>query len=961
MSSKSWPFLYAISSIKIHGIRNLGIVLLLSIGVAMPTVVFIWSATGTKLAVYDYFENNAYQCLVQDSNSLTNTELDILFDTAESNVFVDAVHNIPSTVGLLTAHENMSVLDWNYYQMYDVNYRIGIKDFRIFPLTSDMITTWSGEFEVQGNFSLEPGEVLVSEGFISYTEEVHGIKLELGMNIDFDILGNVGPRDSLGGSPRQLGKISINQHTIVGIYKIKNQRSLLGSVFPSIMRQNWIPGLPIYCESVLGIVDSIILLQDELSQSDVANILSNGFFDSQVLIRGSADALLEAGPHSAPGNLRAVLEQLQERSPETRIIGLRYIEKLESHIKGYLQSQAFLIMSFPMILMSIVLTLYISNLAIKNRSEELSVLRSKGASYNQVILFLLFESIILSFLGLVAGILIAIIMTPLMGSTYALFSIDVINYMKYLVNTEIPSAGIITAFAVAIYLPGVYLFHIQKDIAILEIKSERDEESYLLGTNIKKEDLIFGFIVSLVISLVIPIFITITSQNAIQLLIVITILFFALAYLSSRILREIMAHFIGKISLILGQKCLYVNCSLRKRGGQIKVLLALLTLTLFATNMMIIQSATYDMALESELKYAIGADMRVECDEAELDFLDNVLSDVGAFHSMPIVETMGIIGSEMLHLEGVRASSYLWISDFSEEDFINGNPQSILLNLSDTPNGIIISEFHSNLWRKSIGENLTFTICTDGIRAKALFNIVGIMRRAPGFGEASTYKLKQLSLACQLGFQTSMGGFALVNLDFLRTRFNINKTNLFFVKVPFKREISLMIDVLNELHTDIYSPYTFAIQDSLPSISLFKMGFQGLTVIGFIFSLVMSLITIVLLLEPAIFERESEYAIFRALGATKKNLLSLILSEFASVFMVIAAVSLSFGVLFGYSMALLTLGVSPYEPVLVHAPIFPFSLIFTLIASQTLIILIGCYLPARKISRIDPAVLLRNL
>ena len=75
----------------------------------------------------------------------------------------------------------------------------------------------------RGKFSLNLGEVLVSEGFVSYTEEVHGISLEIGSTIDIDILRNIGSgRDDLGGTPGELGRFRLNSQTIVGIYEIKN-------------------------------------------------------------------------------------------------------------------------------------------------------------------------------------------------------------------------------------------------------------------------------------------------------------------------------------------------------------------------------------------------------------------------------------------------------------------------------------------------------------------------------------------------------------------------------------------------------------------------------------------------------------------------------------------------------------------------------------------------------------------
>ena len=53
-----WAASYAVTSLRNHKVRNIGIALILAISISIPTTVFIWTGTGTSLAVDDYFENN---------------------------------------------------------------------------------------------------------------------------------------------------------------------------------------------------------------------------------------------------------------------------------------------------------------------------------------------------------------------------------------------------------------------------------------------------------------------------------------------------------------------------------------------------------------------------------------------------------------------------------------------------------------------------------------------------------------------------------------------------------------------------------------------------------------------------------------------------------------------------------------------------------------------------------------
>ena len=65
--NRLWAIGYALTSLKTFKVRNMGIALILAISVAIPTTVFAWTDTGTRLAVEDYFDNNAYQFSVQNA------------------------------------------------------------------------------------------------------------------------------------------------------------------------------------------------------------------------------------------------------------------------------------------------------------------------------------------------------------------------------------------------------------------------------------------------------------------------------------------------------------------------------------------------------------------------------------------------------------------------------------------------------------------------------------------------------------------------------------------------------------------------------------------------------------------------------------------------------------------------------------------------------------------------------
>ncbi|MCK4484712.1 MAG: hypothetical protein KAU89_07795, partial [Candidatus Thorarchaeota archaeon] len=242
------------------------------------------------------------------------------------------------------------------------------------------------------------------------------------------------------------------------------------------------------------------------------------------------------------------------------------------------------------------------------------------------------------------------------------------------------------------------------------------------------------------------------------------------------------------------------------------------------------------------------------------------------------------------------------------------------------------------------------------------FEVVGLMRSAPGFGVASTHDISGASFASQFGFQVAQGGFALVNLDFLSMRTLIDTSSLFFVETVCYADLADTIDTIEaEKNTYVFTLETFDMSGESSSIQLFLSGIQGLTMISFILCAAMGLIAIALFLGSAVMEREPEYAVFRALGGTKRQVISMVFGEFAGSVVAAIAISVFLGVIFGYTMSILTLGLSPFVPVLPVVLSFPFVMMMVVLSLESMVMLMSTYLPARRAGSVDPASVLRNL
>ncbi|MHA1864367.1 MAG: FtsX-like permease family protein [Candidatus Thorarchaeota archaeon] len=953
-----WPIGYALTSLRTYKVRNVGIALILAISVAIPTTVFAWTDTGTRLAVDDYFDNNAYQFSIQ--NDPGNVDYSHLFDAQElleMSPFVEYAHVTPSTVGILRI-ENVTA-EWEAYRRIALNYALGIKDTRVIAVTPDILDVWSSDLDYTGNFSLTPGQIIVSQRFIDTTDEVTGVDLEIDSVIGVDVLRNLyEPSGTRPFDPLLLDRQIIYNLTIVGIFDV-TRPSVVSQSFPSTFRNNWDPmGNP---TSVLGLTDSILMLTDDLGEETVEQISVGGFFSPVGFVRGSSQGLIDAGPVSAAANMLALKTQIQESDDQLSVVGLDNIARLQTHISTFLASQVLIILALPIMIMSLMLTIFTSETSVSQKKGEISALRAKGASFNQIFSSFIWESLALAFLGLALGIGITIIVTPLMGSSTGLLTFDIVKYELFLSQLQIPIQALALAATIAMFLPAAYLLHVSRRIDVTEIGQPTIKMTYEIPEEVSLKYYTIGLASVLVILLVMPVIVTPSGQNAFFEILISTLLLFAASYLGSRAMRLVTADASERITGILGEKRLYLTQSLRRRKGQFIPLLVILTLTLTTTTMMLIQTASFKDTLTNEANYAMGADVRIESDHMSFDWVDTLTGYTGVEAATPIVGSLSFIGSEGFYVEALDAAVYRDIGDFKQTSFVGASSDDVLTSLEETSNGIIISEFYRTLWNVSVGDSLEIRSTASSGTEDINFEIVGFMRSAPGFGMASTRDLDGTPYGAYFDFQPGRGGFALANLDFFVNETGFVTTRLFLAGITTLEEASDFVEFLeNRAWTDVYTEDSIEFgPDTITG--LFLAGIEGLTMISFIMCAAMGISSIALFLGSAVLEREPEYALFRAIGGTKRQVISLVFGEFAGSVMAAVLLSLGLGVLFGFTATLLTFGISSIWPILGKVLTYPLYVMFLTVALECVVMIIACYYPARRAGNTNPAEVLRNM
>jgi ABC-type antimicrobial peptide transport system permease subunit len=441
-----------------------------------------------------------------------------------------------------------------------------------------------------------------------------------------------------------------------------------------------------------------------------------------------------------------------------------------------------------------------------------------------------------------------------------------------------------------------------------------------------------------------------------------TAAWFFIAFNGSRIARVALARVSARLSFLLGQKNVISAGYLRMRKGRIIPLMVVLVLTISSTIAFAVQSESLRVDLDREVTYAIGADLRVECTLRDFSFNGTIESYEGVSESTPVLDAWGKYGLDEITIEALNATAYKRIAHFAPSSFPNQDATDLLETLEETENGIIIGRYYSERWNKTVGSTIQFEMSGVGATQPVEFIVVGIMHSAPGFGYASRTDMPYSPLGSGFGFQAEREGFAIANLEFVSETTEKIRTELFLADLSSSANKTLLIEEL-QLLPGVYPfvPEEFDLKANSLQTALFLGTVEGIFSIGFAMSLVLSVFALTISLGSVVRERRKEYAIMRAVGGSKKQVVSMVFSEFTGVVLASLALSLVLGALFGFAMGLLVNVMSPFSRVLAATISFPIVFLTIVLGIEIATMIIGAFLPAREAANTEPAVVLRNL
>ncbi|MGD9396285.1 MAG: FtsX-like permease family protein [Candidatus Thorarchaeota archaeon] len=951
--NRGYGLSYALSALRANPSRAISLALTLSLGISLFASTMVWGDTGIYVSIYDYLDDNLYQIMV-DYEPGSPEALRMAESYMDQNQFVEDTYRINSTVGLVWG---TGLPDSTEYDINDPVYSDGIKDCKVIFVDNEFLNKTAVQFDIEGSFELNQGEIIVSRLFITYVEQVFNVTLQIDDTIDVELL--TGDASILPATLDLLGRTSLTNLQIVGIFDVPIYGSILERALNTFEngRPNW--NNTNFPYEVMSLRDSILIRSDSIPSGSLS---VSGFFSETMLVRVAASTLAVSNPENVAANIFELTVRTEELYDITWE-GHDKVWELQGVVNSYLATLDLSVLALPVILLALFFSVFAADTFMAPRYVEVGIIRSKGASYSQVSSVFLWESAVIAALSVALGILFSVLFAPLIPSTTNFMTFDWNTYFFYLSNTVISSNTVIRAIGLTVLPSLLFILYLARksasteiSLTLAEVAEESTEQSEAHGFTIGAS--IFLLILVVLMMYILPrhpllFFLELGLGTA---------AWFFIAFNGSRISRVGLARVSKRLSFALGQKNLISAGYLKMRKGRIIPLMVVLALTMSSTITFAVQSESLKVDLDREVSYALGSDLRIDCTIRNLNFSQDLEAYEGITDAMPVLRTWAQVGSETISIEGLDPNDYLSIGMFDQSSFPGESPETVLSALAALPNGIILSEAHAARWNKTLGSRLNLEMAAPGGTQTVEFIITGLVYSAPGFGYASNEYVPWSPLGASFGFSSEYSGFALANLWFIEDVINEHETTLFLADLDDDVNRTLLLDELEALSgVTPNTPQEFDLKTHSLQTALFLNTIDGLFSIGFVMSLTLSLFALSISLGSVVRERRKEYAIMRAIGGSQRQVVSMVFSEFAGVVIASLALSLVLGATFAYVMGLLLNAMSPFSRVLVPTIAFPLDFIAIVLFIEILAMIIGAYLPAREAARTDPAVVLRNM
>ncbi|MCG3227383.1 MAG: FtsX-like permease family protein [Candidatus Heimdallarchaeota archaeon] len=561
------------------------------------------------------------------------------------------------------------------------------------------------------------------------------------------------------------------------------------------------------------------------------------------------------------------------------------------------------VMYIPAIVLSIILINLGAELALQERKFEISVLKAQGASPKQIRRMILSEVFIIAIIGEIIGIFLGILGAAMVLSTYRFMAIDFPSLANALTHLNIKPWSIITTVVVTFGI--LFITTIKKTNAFIrqEVATAKTMEKEKKGW-FKR---IYGDVIFFMLGLVGVLLTVIADVNpdvrfsfVVDLLQTVTplLLWYGSAGVVSRLSTKVpekLDKILVKLFKDIGS---LLKGSLSRRHQNFPRMTVLLCLSVSLCIFAAIQGETSAAEIPRLADTLIGGDMKIDV----LGTFDDLSpSDFTGYEEKidtvtPIYYTMFQSGPRWIGCFGVDLQEYgneaLWHRD-SIESYPNWKEGLEVIRDNPTQNvGVGISTARS--LEIDINPSFNFTIYNG---TKYTANAAIIVDHAPGI-------LMDFGGFSFSDFDGGADYFMLVDKQFIDSYApftNVLVRAIINLKPgvdPIEENLSFKLNSEFDWIVDAKS-YEEEIEETRAREGL-SFGFPGLLTINFIIAMVGIVIGVSIFMFMIINQRKKEFAILIAEGASRTQLIKLVLTEVISMAVFATLFGAFIGFLLGY-------------------------------------------------------------
>lgn len=338
-----------------------------------------------------------------------------------------------------------------------------------------------------------------------------------------------------------------------------------------------------------------------------------------------------------------------------------------------------------------------------------------------------------------------------------------------------------------------------------------------------------------------------------------------------------------------------VAASLSRQRVRIARGVALVSIAFAFATATAIFNTTYNAQSRVDAELTNGADVTVTGTSAHPAgaFLEKLQAVPGAIAAEPMMHRFAYVGSDLQDMFGINPAHIGKATTISNAYFAGGTAKQVLARLAETPDGVLVSQETVNDFQLQPGDRLNLRLqnATDHQYRVVPFQFIGVAREFPTAPKDSF-------LVANANYIASKTGSDAAEVVLLRTAGNSGAVAVAARKIVESLP-SIKVTTLGET-------------EALISSSLTAIDLRGLTTLELGFSVLMIAGVTGLILALGLAERRRSFTILSSLGASPSQLGVFLWSE--GLIVVIGGAILGIIAGFGLAEALVTILTGVFDP-----------------------------------------------